>query len=167
MSEIINKVAQSGIITLDPADYIHPGNITELDIAPVLWQGLVLKEKDFRNYISTSDWTPYSGKDVAVFCSADAIIPSWAFMLITAALQPYARNIFFGTRASLINELIRSSVRDLDANEFKDLRVVVKGCSDFELDPSVYIEISKKLLPVVKSLMFGEACSTVPVFKRK
>lgn len=165
--QIINKVANSGLITIDLNDFLKDETIVSLDIKDQLWQELVLKEKDFREYIRNHPWENYLNKNVAVFCSADAIIPTWAFMLLSSALQPFARNVFFGDENALREKLILQKINLLPAEKFLDARVIVKGCSDFELSPEVYMQMVIKLQPLVKSLMFGEPCSTVPVYKKK
>jgi hypothetical protein len=167
MSEEIirNKVAESGIITIDPAGLINTGNIKVFDLKPFLFEGLVLKEKDFREALKKHDWEPYRGKDVALCCSADAIIPSWAYMLAASALQPYARTVITGNAEQLQSALLRKAVENLPLEEYRDKRIVIKGCSNVPL--SIYTDLVIRLQPVVISIMYGEPCSTVPVFKRK
>jgi hypothetical protein len=167
MSEEIirNKVAESGIITIDPAGLINTGNIKVFDLKPFLFEGLVLKEKDFREALKKHDWEPYRGKDVALCCSADAIIPSWAYMLTASALQPYARTVITGNAEQLQSALLRKAVENLPLEEYRDKRIVIKGCSNVPL--SIYTDLVIRLQPVVISIMYGEPCSTVPVFKRK
>lgn len=167
MDEIINKVQQSGLITIDLEELYPKGERVEYDIAQNLWQGLALKEKDFREFISTNDWSVYKDKYVAVFCSADAIVPTWAFMLLSAALQPYAKKIVFGSKEELEKNIFSDLISSLNENNYKDARVVIKGCSDLPVPLSAYVDLTNKLLPVVKSLMFGEPCSTVPIYKKK
>ncbi|MBL7928594.1 MAG: DUF2480 family protein [Bacteroidia bacterium] len=162
---IRNKVAESGILTIDPAQLINTGDIVQFDLRPFLFEELILKEKDFREKLKHHDWEKYTGKNVAVFCSADAIIPSWAYMLTASSLQPYARTVFAGTADRLIEVLFRKAVEELPAEEYRDKRIVIKGCSDIPL--SVYSDLIMKLQPVVISIMYGEPCSTVPVFKKK
>jgi hypothetical protein len=165
--EIINKVAQSGLITLDLEEWYPSGESVVLDIAPWLFQGMILKEKDFREYIKLHDWQQYAGKHVAVICSADAIVPTWAYMLVAAQLAPVAGSIFQGSPEQMKEQLFRQRIADMNALDYKDQRVVIKGCSGKEVPVSAYMEITRKLQPYVKSIMYGEACSTVPVFKRK
>lgn len=166
MSEIANKVAASGIITLDPEALLPSGKKVELDIRGQLWQGLVLKEKDFRTWIAQHPWTEYAGCHVAVTCSADAIIPNWAYMLVASKLTGVAHTVVFGNRAVLLQRLAASAIDGLNPEDYRDKRVVVKGCSDNEVPVSMYVDLVHKLQPVVKSLMFGEPCSTVPIFKK-
>lgn len=163
--EIIrNKVAESGIITIDPAQLVNTSGIVPFDLKPFLFEELILKEKDFRKKLKQHDWATYKDKNVAVHCSADAIIPSWAFMLVASSLQPYARTVITGTLNQLKEILFRKAVEELPVAEYRDKRIVIKGCSDIPL--SVYSELIMKLQPVALSIMYGEPCSTVPVFKK-
>ena len=165
--EIVNRVAQSGIISLDLEDFYHPGERVVYDIANDLFQGLILREKDFRDHIKNNDWSIYEGKNVAIICSADAIVPTWAYMLLSARLEPVANRVIFGSLEALEQALYHDVIATLDPEEFKDKRVVVKGCGDLDIPLFAYTEISRFLKPLVKSLMFGEPCSTVPIYKRK
>lgn len=168
MEETIeNKVSKSGLITLSLADFISKGDRVSFDIQPLLWKGMALKEKDFREFVATHDWTSFSGKNVAIHCSTDAIIPSWAYLLISVALQPYANKIVFGSIADLERELYSDVVNNIDISEYTDKRVLVKGCGNAPIPEVGFMMLSNKLLPVVKSLMFGEACSNVPLYKKK
>jgi hypothetical protein len=168
MSEtIVNKVAESGLVTIDPADFYPKGEIVAFDMKDHLFMGLILKEKDFRAALQTLDFEQYRNKNVAVFCSADAIIPVWAYMLAASYLQPVAKAIVFGNEATLINELIKQNLQSLNAEEFSDKRVVIKGCGEIAIPESTYVEITAKLRPHVKSIMYGEPCSTVPIYKKK
>ena len=168
MSEVfVNKVAESGILTLDLEQYLPKEEIAVFDIKGYLFMELILKEKDFRAAIQSLDWSVYEGKNVAVTCSADAIIPVWAYMLITVYLQPVAKEVFFGTEEEMKKALLLRNIAALSEAEFADKRVVVKGCGDVEIGPFAYLEATKKLRPVAKSIMYGEPCSTVPIFKKK
>lgn len=167
MDGIVNKVAESGIITLDLETYYPTEEVVELDIKDFLFMEMLLKEKDFREKLDQTDWTIYKDKTVAVFCSTEAIIPMWAYMLMSTKVSPYAKQIFLGNKKEIIEKLIEKNIQQLNTDQFKDKRVVVKGCGDIEISPSAYLTISTKLLPVVKSLMYGEPCSTVPVYKKK
>lgn len=164
---IENKIAKSGLVILEMSRFTFPEKIVSLDIAPVLWEGIALKEKDFRAYVADTDWSEYRNKYVAVFCSADAIIPNWAFMLLASALTPYTENIWFGTPSAYASHLVRMRIRSLDPGEFKDQRVMVKGCGDKSIDFAAFGEIAARLSPVVRTLMFGEPCGMIPIFKRK
>ncbi|MBS1763937.1 MAG: DUF2480 family protein [Bacteroidetes bacterium] len=165
--EIINRVSQSGLIQISPADFIPQGERVLLDIKPWLFQELILKEKDFREQLKLHDWEQYRHKYVAVHCSADAIIPTWAYMLISSALENIAAGVYFGTLEEMIEILASKNITDTDFEKFRNQRVVIKGCSDYNFSPSIYMLLTSKLKPVVKSIMFGEPCSTVPVFKAK
>ena len=165
--EIINKVAQSGLITIDLEEYYAPGERVLFDIKDWLFEELILKEKDFRDHIQKHDWKQYENKFVAISCSADAIIPTWAFMLIAASLEPYARKITFGSLEKLEEEIFEEVISHFNPNDFKDQRIVIKGCSKVEVPLSVYIKLTAFLRPLAKSIMYGEPCSTVPIYKKR
>ena len=168
MSElIVNKVANSGLITLDLEAYMPKESIETFDLKDHLFMGLILKEKDFREALKAKDWQPYADKYVAITCSADAIIPMWAYMLVTTYLQPVAKDVYVGTEAEMLKHLFIKRLNAMDVQEFAEQRIVVKGCGDVAIDSYAYGEITKLLLPVVKSIMYGEPCSTVPVYKKK
>ena len=164
---IINKVAQSGLVTLDPAQFYASGERVVYDITDNLFHGLMLREKDFREFVKTHDWTQYEGKNVAVTCTADAIVPAWAYMLLANRLAPYAREVVFGDAEVLETVLFVKEISRMDVEQYRDQRLVIKGCGDIPVPVSAYVELTKKLTPVAKSLMFGEPCSTVPIYKRK
>ncbi len=164
---IENKIANSGLITLDLADYYPKGERKLIDIAPWLFEGIMLREKDFRQSVKDHDWSQYQDCYVAVFCSEDAIIPQWAYMLLSSALAPFAKKVIFGTREQLESILMDSAIQSLDLSELKDKRVIIKGCGDLPIPPHAYVSMVSKLQPIAKSIMFGEACSTVPIFKKK
>lgn len=166
MNEIINKVAESGLITIDLEAYYPEVERITFDIAPLLVEGLLLREKDFRLFISENDWSAYAGKHVALFCSIDAIIPRWAWMLLSAALQPFASTIVFGNAETLENVLFDRFLSQLNPEDYRDQRVVIKGCSHKPVPVQAYVRLTALLLPVVKSILYGEPCSTVPVYKR-
>jgi hypothetical protein len=165
--EFVNKVAESGIITLDLAAYMPKQEIVAFDLKDYLFMGLILKEKDYREALKNLDCTQFEQKIVAVHCSADAIIPQWAYMLAASRLHGYAHNIIFGNVAQVQEQLTASAIAAIDSTEYIDARVVVKGCGDDSITASAYLNIANKLLPVVKSLMYGEPCSTVPIYKKK
>jgi Protein of unknown function (DUF2480) len=165
--EIINKVAESGLITLDPAIYYPKEEVKVFDLKDHLFMGMILKEKDFRETLKNTDWKEYGDKNVAVTCSADAIIPIWAYMLVASYLQPVAKEIMMGDKKELQRQLFLKNISEINTEEFIDKRIVIKGCGDIPIGDFVYMELTKKLLPVAKSIMYGEPCSTVPVFKKK
>ena len=165
-NEIINKVAKSGLIHLDMADFFPIEEIIEYDIAQNLWQEIALKEKDFRAFIKENDWSTYQNKHVALTCSVDAIIPSWAYMLLSSALQEFAVTIHFGSKQEVEQQLLLQAIRSINSNEYQDTRIVIKGCGDRTVSEAAWVEITNKLQPFAKSLMYGEPCSTVPVYKR-
>ncbi|MFY0644945.1 MAG: DUF2480 family protein [Bacteroidia bacterium] len=164
---IINKVANSGIITIDLEDIIPDKKVSLIDIQDQLFQGLILREKDFRTFISEHDWSQYQDHRVAVFCSTDAIIPTWAYMLLTKALEPHTTEIYFCKQESLDHLVAERAIAELDASSYADARVVIKGCGERQISNHAFVSLSTKLMPYVKSLMFGEPCSTVPIYKKK
>lgn len=165
--KIVNKVALSGLITFDLATLAPEGELVLIDIKDHLFHGLILREKDFREFVKEHDWAQYEGKNVAITCSTDAIIPTWAYMLLANKLEPYAKEITFGSLAQLNSTLYEKALEQLDMEQFVDQRIMVKGCGDIKVPESAYITLTKKLTKVAKSIMYGEACSSVPVFKRK
>ena len=155
---IENRVAKSGLIQLDMGDFFPTSEIVEYDIAQNLWQGLVLKEKDFREFIKTNNWNQYQGKYVAIVCSADAVIPSWAYMLLATALQGKAQSVYFGNSQETEQQLLIDTINQINQDDYVGTRVVIKGCGDKIVPESAWVAITNKLQPVVKSLMFGEPC---------
>lgn len=164
---IINKVAESGLITLDLEAYYPKEEIVVFDLKPYLFMELILKEKEFRQAMQEHDWSQYKEKIVAVHCSADAIIPMWAYMLVASYLQPLADNIIVGTEEDARRQLFLRNINAIDTGPFNDQRIVIKGCGDLPIGEYAYLEITKRLRPVAKTIMYGEPCSTVPVYKRK
>jgi hypothetical protein len=167
MEQIVNKVAESGIITLDLEQFYPKGEIAVFDMKDHLFMGLILKEKDFRAALQSLDWEQYRDKNVAVTCSADAIIPVWAYMLVASYLQPVAKEMVFGDDKTLVQTIISRNLSQVDAEEYTDKRVVIKGCGEIKIPDAAYMEITAKLRPYAKSIMYGEPCSTVPIFKKK
>lgn len=165
--EIVNKVAQSGLITIDLEDFYIPGERMLFDMKDWLFQELILKEKDFREKLKEHDWNVYSGKFVAITCSADAVVPTWAFMLVATQLKPVVKKLSFGDLHKLEEELFDEEISKLNIADFNDKKIVIKGCSKIEVPVSAFVNLTAKLRPVVKSIMYGEPCSTVPVYKRK
>jgi hypothetical protein len=164
---LVNKVAASGLITFNLEEYLHTGERVVYDIKDNLFHGLMLREKDFREFVKSHDWTAYANKNVAIICSADAIVPTWAYMLLANKMRPYAHEIVFGSLDTLEAVLFAKALAKIDLKKFEGERVVIKGCADIELPVSAYVEITNLLTPVVKSIMYGEPCSTVPIYKRK
>lgn len=163
--EIKNKVAGSGLVNFDLSALVPAGERVGLDLKDFLWEGQILREKDFREKVAAVNTADYDGKYVYVFNSADAIVPLWSYFLLTAALSGVAKKIIFGSRQDLEFLLMHSAIEAYDFSSFKDKRVLVKGCADVYIPENAYIELVEKLKPIVKSLMFGEACSNVPIFK--
>src|SRR6187402_57454 len=161
--QIINRVAGSQLITFDLEEYSSPDERVLFDIKNNLFQGLILKEKDFRDFIKTHDWSQYHNKNVAIYCSTDAIIPTWAFMLITISLQPYANKIVFGNLEELETQLFHDALSKVEWQKFQDAKVVIKGCSKVFVPTTAYVEATDQLRKYASSIMFGEACSTVPL----
>jgi hypothetical protein len=166
-NEITNKVANSGLVTIDLEKFITEGERILFDIKPLLFQELILKEKDLREFIKTHDWSIYKNKLVALTCSSDAVVPTWAYMLLTLSLEPFAKKIVFGNLHELENLLFAEKIAQLNVTDYKDARVVIKGCGEKPLPVNAYIQITTLLKPVVKSIMYGEPCSTVPLYKVK
>lgn len=164
---IVNKVAQSGLVSLDLADLYPSGERFLYDIKDNLFHGLMLREKDFREFVKDHDWTTYTGKHIAIICSADAIVPTWAYMLLATKLSPFATSVVFGDLETLETVLFNQQLNALDVEKYRDQRIVIKGCGDIEIPISAYVQITGKLTGIAKSIMYGEPCSTVPIYKRK
>lgn len=165
--EIINKVASSSLITIDLEDIKPQGERLVYDLKQNLFQELILKERDFRTFIKSKDWSEYSGKNVAIICSAEAIIPTWAYMLLASVLSPIANIVVFGDLDKLEQALFQQAIDGIDPENYRDKRIVIKGCGDEGVPEFAYVEIVRKLQPFVKSIMYGEPCSTVPVYKKR
>ncbi len=165
--EIINRVANSKLITLDLEDYYPAGKRVVLDISAWLFEGFILKEIDFRESVKNHDWSRYQNCYVALTCSTDAIIPSWAYLLISASLTPYAEKFVIGNLELLENFIFQEIIANIPLDKFDNAPVIIKGCSEKNIPNSAYSHLTQRLVPVVKSLMFGEACSSVPLFKKK
>ena len=168
MSEegIINKVQQKKKIKIDLEEYFHLGEKVLFDIKSYLYEGIILKEKDFRGYLKEHNWEQYDGKNVAITCSVDAIIPTWAYMLVATKLGFHANLIVFGTFKELHAKIFSDAISQINAQDYAQSKVVIKGCGKLEVPVSAYVELTNKLLPVVSSIMYGEPCSTVPVYKQ-
>jgi hypothetical protein len=168
MEEIfVNKVANSGLISLNLEDYYSVGDRVEIDLKELLFMGLVLKEKDFRAALKNLDLTIYQNKHVAVTCSADAIVPVWAYMLATSALQPVAREVYFGDENTVTRKILAEQIAAIPIENYTDKRIVLKGCGEKPIPEEAYVQMTQRLRPVAKSIMYGEPCSTVPVYKKE
>ena len=165
--EIVNRVAQSGLLTLDLEDYYPREEIVVFDLKPLLFREMILKEKEFRAALQEIGWSGYAGKIVAVTCSADAIIPAWAYMLVAVHARPFARNIVLGDTRTALQQTFLANLQTIDLDALADKRVIIKGCGDLEVGPCAYLEVTRLLQPVAKSILYGEACSNVPVYKKK
>lgn len=164
---LVNKIAASGLITLRPEEWVPAVPPVPFDLKEFLFMGQIVKEKDFREAMKQHDWTQYKDKVLAVFCSTDAIIPNWAYMLVTSLATPYTKEVFSGTPEAWIQRQLMRYIDYMNIEPYTDQRVIIKGCSDrVVLGPDIYMAITSRLQPIVKSLMFGEPCSTVPVYKR-
>ena len=164
--EIINRVAGSKLVTFNLEDYYPKGERILFDIKDWLLEGFVLREKDFREMAKNHDWSKYEGKYIALTCSSDAIVPAWAYMLLATYLQPYAKKVINGDLESLESILYSEIIEKLDVSNLKDKPVIVKGCSNKPVPKNAYLLLIEKLQPIVKSLMYGEACSSVPLYKK-
>ncbi len=166
METLVNKVAESGIKTLNLEDYFPKKRIVSFDIKDYLFMEMILKEKDFRLALKSKDWSIYRDSIVLIHCSVDAIIPSWAYMLLESYLTEVAHDIYYGSKEEFLRMHYRSEIKNLDTTVFEDQRIVIKGCGEKPVPSSAYGMITSKLKPYAQSIMFGEPCSTVPVFKR-
>jgi hypothetical protein len=167
MAEIVNKVAKSNLVTIDLEDYYPEGKRVVFDIKQWLFHELILKEKDFRASIESYDWRSLQDCYVTLTCSADAIIPSWAYILITTKAAQFTKKIVVGNLTTLENALFQDIINNLDILDFKDKPIIIKGCANKPIPETAYIYLVERLLPIAKSIMYGEACSTVPLFKKK
>lgn len=167
MSEIVNKVKQSKLETVDLEKLAVGIDLYELDIKGFLFQGLILKEKEYREHLEKHDWSQYSGGYLAVYCSTDAIIPKWAFMLIVQHAKSFAKDVLFGNRGEVLDELLIRKLSDVNWEQYSEKFVLLKGCSKMDISSKVYMEATKQLLPHVKKLMYGEACSNVPIYRQQ
>ncbi|WP_031426413.1 DUF2480 family protein [Flavimarina sp. Hel_I_48] len=167
MNEIVNRVADSKLITFNLEDLYPEGKRETIDISQWLYEGFILREKDFREQLKKYDWTQHEGNYIALYCSADAILPAWAFMLVTAHLAPYAKYVVKGDKVELETRLFSTLIDRIDVEKYRDQLIIIKGCTNKPVPENAYLELLQKLQPVVKSLMFGEACSAVPLYKKK
>ncbi|WP_158975160.1 DUF2480 family protein [Cellulophaga sp. L1A9] len=167
MDEIINKVSESKLVTFDLEDFYPKGERVVLDIKDWLYEGFILREKDFREVVASHDWSQYQDTFVALTCSTDAIIPGWAYMLLTTRLQPFVKKVVVGSLEDLETSLYQTIIENIDVSSFKDRPVIIKGCSKKPVPANAYLQATAKIQTVAKSIMYGEACSSVPLFKRK
>jgi len=164
--EIVNRVAKSGLITLNLEDYYPEGERVVYDIKDNLWQGMALKEKDFRAFVKEHDWSVYKDKYVSLHCSVDAIVPTWAYMLLATKISPFAKKVAFGNLATLEDLLFEEMLTNLNLSEYQGARIVIKGCSGKAVPTSAYVKLTDRLMPLASVLIFGEPCSTVPLWKK-
>jgi len=167
MSEIVNKVKQSKLEAIDLEKHAAGITLHELDLKDFLFQGLILKEGEFREKMENHDWEQYKDSYLTVYCSTDAIIPKWAFMLVVQHAQDYATNVLFGNKPQALSQIFREKLDKIEWEKYSDRFVLLKGCSKMDVPADVYMYATKKLLPHVKKLMYGEACSNVPVYRKK
>lgn len=165
--DIVNRVAASKLVTLDLEDFYPPGERIVIDLKDWLFEGLVLREKEFRDTVKAHDWSVYEGKYAAVLCSTDAIIPSWAYLLVTISLAPYAKKVVVGSLELLESQLYESIIESLPLDPYKDRPIIIKGCSERSIPETAYASLVTRLVPVAGSIMYGEACSSVPLHKKK
>jgi hypothetical protein len=165
--EIINRVANSKLVVVDLEDYYPRGKRTLFDIKDWLFEGFVLREKDFRAQVIAHDWSQYQDTYVALTCSTDAIVPAWAYMLLSIHLEPFAKKIIIGDLEQLEGSIYQTIIENLDVTPFNDKPIIIKGCANKPVPANAYILLSQKLKPIAKSIMYGEACSSVPLFKKK
>ncbi|WP_338813989.1 DUF2480 family protein [Bernardetia sp. Wsw4-3y2] len=166
MEKTLNKVVNSSVVTFDLEDLYPKGERITYDLKINLFQELILREKDFREFVKNHDWKQYEGKFVNIICSVDAIVPMWAFMVVVSNIQPYAEKVVIGTSEELESELYRDIFQTFDWQQFEQSKVVIKGCSKIQIPNYVYGEVTRRLAPIAKLIMFGEACSSVPVYKK-
>ncbi len=165
-TEIINRVANSPIITFDLEEYYPQGERIVYDIKENLFQEMILREKDFRAFVKEHDWSQYRDKYVALTCSVDAIVPTWAYMLLATKIEPYARRVIFGSLDTLESILFQEALAQINPHDFQDAKVVIKGCGNLPVPSFAYVEITRLLRPYASTIMYGEPCSTVPLYKR-
>jgi len=164
---IRNRVEESGLVTFDMETFLQGVPIEVIDIKPWLYKELIIKEKDFRAFVKEHDWNSFKDKWVGVYCSNEAIIPTWAYMLITVHLQPFTQKIVFGSEQAIYSKIISEALLSIDEAKYTDERIIIKGCSNFNIPESSYMEVAQKLSGIARSVMYGDACANVPLFKRK
>ena len=165
--DIVNRVANSSLITFNLEDYYDKNECVTYDIKDNLFNGFVLREKDFSAFVKENNWSKDQDKNMAIICSSDAIVPTWAYMLLVSAIEPFAKNVIFGSLDKLEQFLFQNALAQIELTEFEGERVIIKGCGKYPVPEFAYVEITRLLKPVAKSIMYGEACSAVPVYKSK
>ncbi len=163
--KIVNRVEASGLITINLEDFYVPGERLVMDMKDLLFQGLILKEKDFREYLKNENWEQYRDKLIAITCSNEAIVPTWAYMLLGIYLAPVAKKVVFGDLNALETLLFQEQLDKLKTEQYQGARVVIKGCGELPVPVNAFLDLANRLRPYVKSLMYGEPCSTVPLYK--
>lgn len=166
MDEIVNRVANSSLVTIDLEDLYVDGARSAIDISPWLLEGLILKEKEFRAHVAAQDWSQYQNHFVALHCSTDAIIPGWAYMLVSTAINPFAKKVVVGSLETLETLLFEAQLEKLPLETYMNKPIIIKGCSNKPVPPNAYISLLQKVQPIAKSIMYGEACSSVPLYKK-
>lgn len=166
MADIVNRVAQSALVTLDLEDYYPVGPRKTLDIKDWLFEGIILKEKEFRQFVAEHNWSQYEGAYVAIGCSTEAIVPGWAYMLISSRISPYSKSVVKGDLEDLETAIFQKVIADLDVSQFRDKPVIIKGCTNKPIPENAYLWATEKIQKLAKSVMYGEACSSVPIYKR-
>lgn len=164
---LVNRVAASGLITIDLTDYLPQTDTVVFDLKDYLFRELILREKDFRTAVAEHDWSAYQDKTLLVFCSSDAIIPMWAYMLVASQAAPYVKDVFQGNEEAYAHHYLYQQLAKIDWSQYADKRIVIKGCGDRPVPPGAYLEMTRQLVPLAKSVMYGEPCSTVPIYKQK
>ena len=164
---LVNRVANSSLQTINLEHYFPEGEIVSIDLKDFLYMELILKEKEFRSALDEIDWSAYQDKNLAVHCSTDAIIPVWAWMLVVSKAEPCCNQVFLGDADTFIQQYYVEVLAKIDLEDYQDKRIVIKGCSEKPVPPSAYLELTKLLRPVAKSIMYGEPCSTVPIYKKR
>ncbi|MDZ7720840.1 MAG: DUF2480 family protein [Balneolaceae bacterium] len=167
MAEIVNKIQQSKLETVDLEKFATDVKVYELDLKEFLFKEMILKEKEYREKMEAHDWTQYGDGFLTVYCSTDAIIPKWAYMLVVQHAQEYAGDVFFGTKQEALSQIFKQKLDQTNWEKYEDRFVLLKGCSKMDVPADVYMYATKKLLPHVKKLMYGEACSNVPIYRKK
>jgi len=164
---LVNRVAQSGLLTINLEDFYPTAPIAIFDIKDYLFKGLILREKDFRTALKEQNWTQYTNQNLAIYCSVDAIIPTWAYQLVTIYATPFAKTIAYGDEKAFVVQHYQRVLSELTATDYEDKRIIIKGCSDKDVPMYAYVELTRILQPYAKTIMFGEPCSTVPLYKKK